>query len=177
MASQITGKLFVPLFVQAHIKENIKALRHWSLWGEPQVTLGFPSVRARNAENVSTWWRLIHSLIHRYRDWINIGPGIGLSTDGTKPLPNIRALKIYSIQSSVVITRSNKTCFAYGYDNDWGKIYIRDYIHKRHLIPRGSYGAFCEDLGKNWPSYNGTVLYVFIWHNHMIVVYYSAIYQ
>ena len=27
-------RLFAQQFVQAHIKENIKALRHWLLWGE-----------------------------------------------------------------------------------------------------------------------------------------------
>ena len=26
--------LFTQVFIQAHIKENIKALRHWPLWGE-----------------------------------------------------------------------------------------------------------------------------------------------
>ena len=34
MASQITTVSAVYSFVQAQIKENIKAPRHWSLWGE-----------------------------------------------------------------------------------------------------------------------------------------------
>ena len=35
MASQITGVSIVfQLFVKAHIKENIKAPRHWPLWGK-----------------------------------------------------------------------------------------------------------------------------------------------
>ena len=35
MASQITGsRLFAQPCVQAQIKENIKAPRHWPLWGE-----------------------------------------------------------------------------------------------------------------------------------------------
>ena len=38
-----------------HIKENIKAPRHWPLWGE--LTGEFPAQRASNAENVSIWWR------------------------------------------------------------------------------------------------------------------------
>ena len=53
MASQINGVSFV----QAQIKENIKAPRHWALWGDPSVTGGFPSQRASNAENVSISWR------------------------------------------------------------------------------------------------------------------------
>ena len=36
--------------IHALIKENIKAPRHWPLWGE------FPAQRASNAENVSIWW-------------------------------------------------------------------------------------------------------------------------
>ena len=46
--------LFAQSFVQLRIKENIKAPRHWPLWGE---TIGFPSQRASNAENVVIWWR------------------------------------------------------------------------------------------------------------------------
>ena len=38
--------------VQAKINENIKATRHWPLWGDPPVTSGFCSQRARNAEIV-----------------------------------------------------------------------------------------------------------------------------
>ena len=38
-------------FIQAHIKENIKAPRHWPLCGE------FPAQIASNAENVFIWWR------------------------------------------------------------------------------------------------------------------------
>ena len=35
MASQITSILiFTQLFAQVQIKENIKAPRHWPLWGE-----------------------------------------------------------------------------------------------------------------------------------------------
>ena len=35
MASQMTGyQLFTQPFVLAQMKENIKALRHWPLWGE-----------------------------------------------------------------------------------------------------------------------------------------------
>ena len=35
MASQITKvSLFTHLFAQAQIEENIKAPRHWPLWGE-----------------------------------------------------------------------------------------------------------------------------------------------
>ena len=48
------SRVFSWPFAQAHIKENIKALRHWPVWGE---STGFPSQRASNAENVSIWWR------------------------------------------------------------------------------------------------------------------------
>ena len=45
--------LFAKPFVQARITENIKAPRHWPLWGESPVTGGFPLQRACNAESVS----------------------------------------------------------------------------------------------------------------------------
>ena len=43
-----TWRLFTQPFIQAPIKENIKAPRHWPLCGPG---------RASNAENVSIWWR------------------------------------------------------------------------------------------------------------------------
>ena len=45
------SRLFTQAFIQAQIKEIIKAGRHWPLWGE------FTGDRASNAENVSIWWR------------------------------------------------------------------------------------------------------------------------
>ena len=51
MASQITSlTIFTQLFGQAQIKENIKALCHWSLWG------GFTG----DWWNVSIWWSTIY---------------------------------------------------------------------------------------------------------------------
>ena len=49
MVSQITQP-----FIQVHIKESIKALRPWPLWGE--FTGEFPAQRASNMEKVSIWW-------------------------------------------------------------------------------------------------------------------------
>ena len=42
--------LSLKLFVQAHIRENIKAPRHWPLWGNQPVTGGISSQRASKAE-------------------------------------------------------------------------------------------------------------------------------
>ena len=56
IASQITSVSIVfSTIVQAQTKENIKAPRHWPLWGES--TVDFPPRSASNAENVSFWWR------------------------------------------------------------------------------------------------------------------------
>ena len=44
------SRLFAQPFIQLQIKENIKAPRHWPLYGE------FPAQMASNAENVSIWW-------------------------------------------------------------------------------------------------------------------------
>ena len=49
--------MFTQPFIQTHIKENIKAPRHWPLCGEFTGTGEFPAQRASYAENVSIWWR------------------------------------------------------------------------------------------------------------------------
>ena len=51
------SRLFTQPFVEAQIKENIKAPRHWPLWGESIGHCEFPTQRASHAENVSIWWR------------------------------------------------------------------------------------------------------------------------
>ena len=54
-AFQITSLAIVySTFIQAQIKENIKAPRHWPLW---PGTGEFPAQVASNTENVSIWWR------------------------------------------------------------------------------------------------------------------------
>ena len=50
------SRLFILSFIQAQIKENIKAPRHWPLCGEFTGIGEFPAHRASNAENVSIWW-------------------------------------------------------------------------------------------------------------------------
>ena len=58
MASRITSlTIFTRLFIQAQIKENIKALRHWPLCGEFTGHRWIPAQRASYAENFSIWWR------------------------------------------------------------------------------------------------------------------------
>ena len=52
----LTSRLFAQAFIHALIKENIKAPRHWPLWGEFTGTGEFPIQRASNAENVFIWW-------------------------------------------------------------------------------------------------------------------------
>ena len=44
-------------FFNAQIKENIKALCHWTLCGELTGHRWIPAQRAGNGENVSIWWR------------------------------------------------------------------------------------------------------------------------
>ena len=58
MASQITTLTIVySTVIQAQIKENIKAPRHWPLCREFTGTGEFHAQRASNAENVFIWWR------------------------------------------------------------------------------------------------------------------------
>ena len=51
------SQLFAQTFIQAQIKESIKAPRHWPLCGEFTETGEFPAQMASNVENVSIWWR------------------------------------------------------------------------------------------------------------------------
>ena len=62
-------RLFTQPFIQAHIKGNIKAPRHWSLWGESSVTGEFPAQGVSNAEHVSLWWR--HHVLEPFY-WSNL---------------------------------------------------------------------------------------------------------
>ena len=68
MASHISGVSIVSqLLIQAQIKENIKAVRHWPLcvWNSP-LNGEFPAQRVSDAENVSIWWR--HHVLRRVHD-------------------------------------------------------------------------------------------------------------
>ena len=54
------SRLFNQLFIQTQIKENIKAPRHWPLWGKftgDQLIVPHNAQRSNNAENISIWWR------------------------------------------------------------------------------------------------------------------------
>ena len=50
------SQLFTQPFIQAQIKENMKALHQWPLWGELTGDRKFLAQRASNAETVSSWW-------------------------------------------------------------------------------------------------------------------------
>ena len=64
MASQNTSLTIVYLTVYSgEDQTNIKAPRHWPLWGELPVTGEFPAQRSSDAENGFIWWR--HHVIHK----------------------------------------------------------------------------------------------------------------
>ena len=50
------SRLFTQLFIQTHVKENIKAPRHWPLCGAFTGDRWIPRTKASNAENASIWW-------------------------------------------------------------------------------------------------------------------------
>ena len=50
-------RLFTQPFIQARIKETIKAPRHWPLCGKSSETGEFRAQRASKAENITIWWR------------------------------------------------------------------------------------------------------------------------
>ena len=68
MASQIPSLTIVySTVIQAQIKENIKAPRHWPLCRE--FTGEFPAQMASNVENVSIGWR--HHVDIMYHTWLS----------------------------------------------------------------------------------------------------------
>ena len=64
IVSQITSLMFTQAFIQAQIKESIKAPRHWPLRGEFTGDRWIPAQMASYAENVSIWWR--HHFVQRF---------------------------------------------------------------------------------------------------------------
>ena len=57
MASQITGVSIVSIVCSGAGQRNIKAPRHWPLWGESAYDRWIPLTKAINPESVSIWWR------------------------------------------------------------------------------------------------------------------------
>ena len=49
--------LLTQVFIQARLKENIKALCHWPLCGEVSRWRWISRTKVSDAENVSIWWR------------------------------------------------------------------------------------------------------------------------
>ena len=45
-----------------------------------------------------------------------------------------------------------------------------------HILPGELWGFYCGDLGKNWPRYNGTALYVMS-HNMTILYFHLLIFM
>ena len=58
-----TSRLFIQKFVQAQIKEIIKAPSHWPLWGEFTGDGEFPAQKASNVETI--WWQFVDVIIRR----------------------------------------------------------------------------------------------------------------
>ena len=48
--------LFTQPFIQAQMKENIKAPRHWPLWGKFTGDRWILAKMASNSKNISIWW-------------------------------------------------------------------------------------------------------------------------
>ena len=76
--SAMASQKFTQTFVQAQIKENIKAPRHWPLWGEftadrwiPRkkghlTRKMFPFGATRNTENYDAWYRVYNLFGHQW---------------------------------------------------------------------------------------------------------------
>ena len=69
MIKSPASRLFNQPFIQAQIKDTIKALRHRPLCGNSPVTGEFPAQMASNAGKSSRWWR--HHDLNNTNDWSN----------------------------------------------------------------------------------------------------------
>ena len=70
------SRLFTQSFIQLQIKENIKALRHWPLWGEFTGDRWIPHTKGQwrgKCFHLMTSSYHTHSTIERYIEFIHLG--------------------------------------------------------------------------------------------------------
>ena len=90
-------QLFAQPFVQAQIKENIKAPRQWPLWRESTSDWWFSSQMASNAENVSGFYTKGRQLVK---------PNLICPSDKLSWQPSCPVLNI-NIQGNFCISQGN----------------------------------------------------------------------
>ena len=112
-------------FIQAQIKGNTKAPRHWPLCGEFTGDRWIPRTKASDTENVSIWWRH-HGVTHTYRCMTRqCAPGSSCPCPflrGTRPwqLPAVRP----TYTSSYTHPQCHCTC--------WIHLHIGEYLPCTH---------------------------------------------
>ena len=116
--------LFTRSFIEAQIKENIKAPRHWPLCGEFTGTGEFPAQRASNAENGSIWWRhhaicYPFSFVYIWFRFISSSPSLNLLTRRTV---DYKRGEVRSIISSLTIMITSALTMM------WGKLTINKFL-------------------------------------------------
>ena len=95
------SRLFTHPFVQAQIKENSKAPRHWPLWGESTGDRWIPLTKGQWHSKVSIWWR--------HHDWWHYRQAdIYLLTQVSPNIDEARALHEHSssLMKKIVATSS-----------------------------------------------------------------------
>ena len=78
--------MFIQPFVQVQIKENIKAPRHWHLWGNSPVNGGFSAQRSSYTENVCSSWRHHGPGIFLGKGWLDY-VSHGATLEGFSKIP------------------------------------------------------------------------------------------
>ena len=94
------SRLFTQPLVQAQIKENIKAPRHWLCEGNSLGTGEFPAERASDTENVSFWWRHVSKIGHKWRGATEQQQQAVVQAGSKYPTDNTVRSKSYYIGSS-----------------------------------------------------------------------------
>ena len=62
-----SSRLFTQPFIQAQIKEDIKALRHWPLWGESTSNQWIPLTKGQQRGKCLLGWRYHVETLHATR--------------------------------------------------------------------------------------------------------------
>ena len=89
------SRLFTQPSTQAQIKENIKAPRHWPLWGEFTGDRWMFRTKGSSAENACIWWRHHVSIrLHYPRIHLSFIPlfvVLGIRNENTEPIYPVAA--------------------------------------------------------------------------------------